>query len=268
LSTTDAEAAHAAKAQAWTLVRLADGAAETFGHAQLDALFYEYEVQGRNPGSANANKIKRSVALVRGIEEDRVFESEAILLELANRVLANPYQRQNLTALVASLGVDGLEWAGDQLVPSDPGAAPLAPELTALEQELNQLGLNVAATHYRQAVDNCADGNFEACNGQLRSFLEDLIKGAAQRRGQQQEAGPDAALQHLRNAGVLDSEEWAIFRALWHGTQDNGPHAGLTDAEEARFRMHSATAAGRVVGHPGRAHGARVSDAAGARFEC
>jgi hypothetical protein len=161
-----------------------------------------------------------------------------------------------------------VEWAGDQLVPSDPGAAPLAPELTALEQELNQLGLNVAATHYRQAVDNCADGNFEACNGQLRSFLEDLIKGAAQRRGQQQEAGPDAALQHLRNAGVLDSEEWAIFRALWHGTQDNGPHAGLTDAEEARFRMHSATAAGRVVGHPWRAHGARVSDAAGARFEC
>src|SRR5262249_45827641 len=51
---------------------------------------------------------------------------------------------------------------GRRLVPSNPGPAPLAPELTALEQELNQLGLNVAATHYHQAVDNYTDGNFEA----------------------------------------------------------------------------------------------------------
>ena len=46
---------------------------------------------------------------------------------------------------------------------------------------------------------------------------------------------------------LLDGEEFGMFRALWHGTQDNGPHAGLTDAEEARFRMHSATAAGRYL---------------------
>jgi hypothetical protein len=85
-----------------------------------------------------------------------------------------------------------------------PGPAPLAPELTALQQELNNLGLNVAATHYGQAVDNFTDGNFEASNGQLRSFLEDLIKRGAQLKGQQQEAGPDAALQHLRS--VLDAE--------------------------------------------------------------
>jgi hypothetical protein len=228
-----------------TVVRLAEGIAQTFSHASLDTVFHEYRVQNRDPGSARANLTTRSLTLVRAIEEDRVLESDAILLELANRVLANPYLRQNLTALVASLGVDGFEWAGDRLVPSNPGPAPLAPELTALEQELIQLGLNVAATHYRQAVDNFTDGNFEACNGQLRSFLEDLIKGASQRRGQQQEASPDTALEHLRNVGVLDGQEFGIFRALWHGTQDSGPHAGLTDAEEARFRMHSATAAGR-----------------------
>jgi hypothetical protein len=108
--------------------------------------------------------------------------------------------------------------------------------------------LNVAATHYRQAVDNFTDGNFEACNGQLRSFLEDLIKGAARLRGLPQAAGPQAALDHLRNvANVLDAEEWAVMRALWGAAQDNGPHAGLKDAEEARFRLHTATAAGRYL---------------------
>lgn len=109
------------------------------------------------------------------------------------------------------------------------------------------MGFNVAATHYRQAVDNFTDGNFEACNGQLRSFQEDLVREAARRHGQQQTAGVDVCLQHLRNSGRLDAEEWNIFRSLWNGIQNNGPHAGLTTEEEARFRLHMLTAAGRYL---------------------
>ena len=106
-----------------------------------------------------------------------------------------------------------------------------------------QVGRNICGSH----VDNFTDANFEACNGQLRSFLEDLTIGVARRRGQQQQAKPLAALDHLQRAGVLDREEWNVFRALWSAAQDNGPHAGLTDAEEARFRLHTATAAGRYL---------------------
>ena len=87
-------------------------------------------------------------------------------------MLDNLDNRRRSAALVASLGLDGFEWGGRSTVRSDPGAIPLASEVTALEQDLIELGLNVAATHYRQAVDNYTDGNYEACNGQLRSFFE------------------------------------------------------------------------------------------------
>ncbi len=231
-----------------TLTRLAEGMEQAFSHAELSTLFYEHGVEAADPGEGAANKLRRSLRFIQTIEASKpAADADEIIRDISNAVLANEYRRQQLTGLVASLGVDGFEWAGNHLVPSNPGPAPLAPELTALEQEIIQLGLNVAATHYRQAVENFADGNFEASNGQLRSFLEDLIKGAALRRGQQQEASPDTALEYLRNGGVLDGQEFGMFRALWHGTQDNGPHAGLTDAEEARFRMHSVTAAGRYL---------------------
>jgi hypothetical protein len=55
----------------------------------------------------------------------------------------------------------------------------------------------------------------------------------------------DASLGNV--AHVLDEEEWTILRALRMDAQDNGPHAGLTDAEEARFRLHTASAAGRYL---------------------
>jgi hypothetical protein len=107
--------------------------------------------------------------------------------------------------------------------------------------------MGVALAHYRQAVDNFTDGNNEACNGQLRSFFEDLIKGAAQRKGHQQTAGVQVCLDYLRSVGTLDSEEWAIMRAHWNGCQDNGPHAGLSDVDEARFRMYTLTSVGRYL---------------------
>lgn len=231
-----------------TYARLSEAMPVAFSHAQIEALFFEFGVQDRDPGSGlGTNKTKRSLALIRAILDLRTEESDSILLNVANRVLSNPYNRPQLSGLTAALAADGYEWGNDRLVASDPDVAPLAPETTALEQELKQLGLNVAASHYRQAVDNYTNGNYEASNGQLRSFFEDTITGAARRRGQSQESGPDAALDYLRNNGVIDGQEFGMFRSLWHGTQDNGPHAALTDYEEARFRMYALTAAGRYL---------------------
>jgi hypothetical protein len=127
-----------------TLVRLAEGIAAANTHPELDSLFYEFGVQNSDPGSAAANKIKRSVTLIRAIEETLPdARADEIAFELANRVLGNAWVRRNLGSFLASLAIDGFEWGADRLVPSNPGPASLAPELTALEQELNAAGLNV-----------------------------------------------------------------------------------------------------------------------------
>ena len=129
------------------------------------------------------------------------------------------------------------------------GAAPASrgsPPFT-LERDLDGHGLQVAATHYRQAIDNFVDGNLEAANGQLRSFLEALFRDMGVSNGAQANVGANAAVLHLRNVGHLDDAECQFLRGLWASAQDNGPHAGLSNEEEARFRLHASTAAARYI---------------------
>ena len=230
-----------------TLARLVEAVAERFGHAQISNLYFEFSVDDRDPGDGN-NKLTRSRELIRAIETGCAeTAADEALADLANRVLASEYAREQYTALLASLAVDGFEWGLDSLVPSMPLPAQPAPEVSALERDLNSHELPVAATHYKQAIDNFVDGNFEAANGQLRSFLEALFRALGVSAGAQANVGADAAVSHLRRVGTLDEAESQFLRGLWAGAQDNGPHAGLTNEEEARFRLHTATAAARYL---------------------
>ena len=224
-----------------------EAVAERFGHAQISNLYFEFSVDDRDPGDGN-NKLTRSRELVRAIEVGCAeTAADEALVDLANRVLDSEYAREQYTALLASLAVDGFEWGLDSLVPSMPLPAQPAPEVTALETDLNSHELRVAATHYRQAIDNFVDRNYEAANGQLRSFLEALFRSVGVSAGAQDNVGADAAVVHLRRQGVLDDAESQFLRGIWAGAQDNGPHAGLTNEEEARFRLHTATAAARYL---------------------
>ena len=229
-----------------TLARLVEAIADQFGHARISNLFFEYSVDAHDPGTGS--KATRSLQLIRAIEAGRAeIPADEALVELANRSLANEYARQNHTALLASLAVDGYEWGGDSLVSAMPVPAQPAPQVSALEMELDGHRLVVAATHYRQAIDNFVDGNFEAANGQLRSFLEALFQGVGVSNGAQANVGVSAAVLHLRRLGLLDDAECQFLRAFWAGVQDNGPHAGLSNEEEARFRLHAATAVARYI---------------------
>ncbi len=224
-----------------------------FTHAGLDGLFYEYDVVDHDPKKPNTspNKITRSLAFLKAVKVTRpVAEAETVIRDIIVEVLSRPGATYNgaIPALQTSLSLDGLAWDGHRLLPSEPSSVPLAREATLLEEELKAAPLPTAAEHYRQAIDNFTAARFESSNGQLRSYLEALIPGVAFLRGAAAALEVQAALDHLRRAeGGLDDQEWAIFRALWNGSQDNGPHAGLTTADEARFRLHMATACGRYL---------------------
>ena len=96
-----------------TLTRLSETIADQFGHAQISNLFFEYSLDAHDPGASSSNRATRSLALVRAIEAGQAeIAADEALVELANRSLANDYARQNNTALLASLALDGLEWGG------------------------------------------------------------------------------------------------------------------------------------------------------------
>ena len=89
--------------------------------------------------------------------------------------------------------------------------------------------------------------NHESANGQVRSFLESLLLQLCRAETGRDFDDAAAALQHLRNVSWLDTGEWNHFRSFWADIQDNGPHRGLSDPEEALFRFHFATAVARYL---------------------
>lgn len=155
--------------------------------------------------------------------------------------------------LLRALRVDGLEWHDRKLVPTTPKPAELATELSQLELDLKDLGLTVASVHYRQAYESFVAGNSEAANGQIRSFMENLLIEVAKRQTTKTRSNAAAALQDLRDARFFDEPEWQMVRGFWHGIQDKGPHHGLSDEQEALFRLHIATSIARYAMHKSRA---------------
>lgn len=137
-----------------------------------------------------------------------------------------------------------------RLLPLDEPAAPLTREITAVEDDLIQLGMNTAQNCYRQAVDSLTDNRFEAANGQLRSTLEAVIAHFAASRGFESTRQGDggAALVYLIDSGGLPKRDGGEFvHGLWTMTHTNGPHPGTSNAGEAYFRLQAVTSAIRFL---------------------
>lgn len=219
-------------------------------HADLTALSYEFGLDSYDHG---INKMDRALPMVRGLREHvPAQKAREIFLELVETLYSQLpgsciEARDEFRALQAALKVEGYSMSGHQIVPTTPERAVLAPRITRWESQLNALGMTVAATHYRQAVDNFTDTYWEAANSQTHSFVEALLLGIAAVQDGKALSTPQAALQRLQKRGLLDDAEYQLFKPFWPGIQDNRPHAGLGDEEEALFRLHSATVIARYL---------------------
>jgi len=233
-----------------TLTAIAEVLAQ-LSHSDFNALFYRYELQKVQAGGSRRD---RALAFIRAIETEKEDnEAEKILIEVMEEHLAGRFSytpdNVRVQALGATLNLDGFEFREERLVPTTPAPAMLGPEISALESDLADLGLSVASNHYKQATDAYTDGNWESCNSQIRPFLEDLFITACERACAKAFKDPNGALQHMRDKGVMDTEEYNILRYVWEGFQDNGPHRGVSFKQEALFRLHVATAVGRYMVH-------------------
>ncbi len=220
------------------------------GHSDISLLAIEVGLDGRAEGG---NRLDRCMSLIRAIETDRQpQEALKVLLGLVERQLKSysEWQLENNSDAIAlrrALELDGYAFDGQRLLPAVPGSVALDQEISVLEAKLRDLGLNVALTHYQQAVENFVKNNSEAANSQVRPFLENLFLSLCQQRTGRQFTDASAALQHLRNAHWLDDGEWNHLRHFWADIQDNGPHQGLSTSEEALFRLQVATAIARYL---------------------
>ena len=227
--------------------------ADEYTHDELDVLFLRLGVDadpqiGQVAGRTKLNRVRRAVELLE--EADRTVELARELVEVrfaGSRSGIATASNRSPDPLVEALRIDGYEVVEQRLVATTPGPAALASETSFLEETLQARGYNAAASHYRQAVDSYVDGRREASNGQLRSFLEALLlrlcKGVTGRRP----GSSKGAIDQLRNAGAIDGDEADLLKGIVGVSNDRGAHAGLTDTEEALFRLHIATSVARYL---------------------
>ncbi|CUK00976.1 hypothetical protein PH7735_02396 [Shimia thalassica] len=117
-----------------------------------------------------------------------------------------------------------------------------------LEALLKKHGFATAQEHLRQAVSAFQRGDWEASNAQLRSFFESYLNEIADRLGYQ---GKDETTLKREFLGKLtppfllsDYNEWnenlqkpQFVQGLWSRMHPAGSHAGLSEQEDATFRL-------------------------------
>jgi DNA-binding MarR family transcriptional regulator len=233
-------------------------------HAQLTDLFREADVAHLDPGRAVGlhPRIQHVVYGLAGRRDDYGTDERQDskrLHALLTAHLTEEHQglrrrqegswnsrlqlRESVKKLTEALRANGWEVTeSGHLQPLTEPPADLPPAQHRLIELLAQHGLNGAAHAYKQALDCWRDPNkLEAGNGQLRVCLEALVVDLARQRGLTAHDFGDA-LKRLHGAGLLDRKEKAYLEALWALSSDRGPHRGLTDEDEAQFRVHVTTA--------------------------
>lgn len=237
----------------------------------LKTLLSRVGIPNRGPDATKQAILRRALLPARERAEDGDKQAHKSLLEFVRRFVERKCPDPGnppawLEEFTDALLVDGyqLRWEHEPdpdpftrgsshltLVPTDAEPVALAPEITALEADLDARGYHDALRHYRQAIDNFTQHNYEAANGALRTMLEAVVMLLAEDHtgyvggGKSGEGG--LAINHLQ-AGALPENDGGLFlRGLWKMIQTNGPHPGQSNADEARFRLQVGTATARFL---------------------
>jgi hypothetical protein len=244
-----------------TVASLIEVVSDAYSHSELDTLFLRLDCAGVGPPHNPASRTQgpNKMARVRPVvDELRARQDEPDIITLVRELIENHYGGRvfdyhgnvvaRLERLVGGLELDGYSISDDgELLATTPDPAALGPEISLLERELEERGLGVARMHYRQAVDSFVDGRLEASNGQLRSFIEDFMLRLCEQITGARAADPRGAAERLRAHGDIDGDEARLLSGLAGMSNDRGAHAGLTDRDEALFRLHMTTATARYL---------------------
>jgi hypothetical protein len=227
------------------LVRTIDVA---YSNTGIGTLLLEAEADQWDPRIA-PNKQGRLQALFSAMRDDGSDEATAAALEIARRLLSAGAHRARgprpmiwWEDAVDTLAADGWEYDidADRLVATVAGVSA-AEETSRLEGDLVARGWETAAGHYRHALEAFGRGDWTSANGQLRNVVELVLPLAAEAASGKGPTQPRAAIAVLQARKVLVQGEFDVLKGLWDLLQPRGAHPGLSDKDEALFRLMTVT---------------------------
>jgi len=196
--------------------------------------------------------VQRADAILETLD-GRMTLGEAVVRQAA--LLAQPDAAHSLqTAFARGLARDAfvLVWDDDGRNASIRAALPGEIQLPETDDEVHRLLKSFTFTtplgHLDQAVEAHTRGDWAACNGQLRTFLESLFDDIARNvRPEDAAKRPNAENRRalLAEIGFLSTSrnEWTgdgknYVNGLFKMLHTEGSHPGLSDEDHSTFRLH------------------------------
>jgi len=256
-----------------TVVAAAEVVSDSYSHSEIDVLEVQWGIEDRGGGSSkSARVVSLSKAAIEGgpavYTESGQVSLERAMIEKALANWSTAKEKASWQKLKAGLRFDGFEivepaevddvWGRRtpmvpatlvRMLPAD------APELNMREAEnevvqlLRKHKLSTAEGHLSRAMSAFQRGEWSGANGELRNFLESYFNEIAVLL----ECDPTLDSRQKRDflgAGVTppfllaDYNEWSpdgkkspFVQALMSRMHPHGGHPGLSEEEDATFRL-------------------------------
>lgn len=233
---------------------------ESRTRTQIEHLLFQHELDTRFSGPNILSSLGNVFYPLVGEDADEAEMVRAIGLieEIAKSLFESAYQTEEdwvgssrserdqeiYRQFAEALRADDLDLVEGRVVPFISASVDITKERGLLESRLQLYEFFVASTHLEQAVDNAARGQWEAANGQIRSFLEALCNSIASRIYQGDDSPPSQgqARKYLAAVGFLNSEESDLLKALFQVLHGQGGHAGTSSSDDCHRRLLMAVA--------------------------
>ena len=177
----------------------------------------------------------------------------------ARRYHRNAFAERFPQQLARALAVDGFVVQDGELRSAMPAVLGLPAADDEVHVLLRRFGFTVTEGHLDQAIKNHGDGLWASANAQVRSFVYALIDEIAERLAPPGTTLPPPGggrlnwLATLQPPFVLPAfNEWdgqgkGFFEAFLRRLQPHGAHPGLSEEEDATFRLHTALIGARLL---------------------
>jgi len=242
-----------------TLSCIIDILADGYSDSGLRNFFFKYNLLDVYEQSGRLTAKRRKVTDVfQHLCESRDENSVSTLESIVREALRKLYPRadsdqgrrehffQGFPDLDVALRADGYQMREGELVPVISPLVEVVEEEGLIEKLLEKYGFAIAKNHLKQSYENYIGGKWEAANGALRSFLQDVFDQIALIVVPQKASGKPAGGERrklLQQEGFIeDDTEAKLVSSFFKFASQDGSHPGISNESDCRLRRYMAVA--------------------------
>lgn len=230
-----------------TMAACCEVLSQVFTDSELQNFFTKFgllNIYRRLPlGVSKLKRIQEVIAYLdrpnRTEDTDEVWD--AIIIEAVKQIKGRVGNSSPLLEKIEKcLALDGYQIESDKVLRTLPALPETIAIREKLEQKLLELGWVIPLKHLQHARANYAEGQWEAANASIRSFLQaifDYIAEAMPDFPKDKLAAGGKRRQFLEMKGFLTKEEGELLRALFKILHTKGAHPGLSNESDCSSRI-------------------------------